>query len=73
MTYRTKPSSRGDILGVFDQIEQLQLLQRSLAGGQPPGLGQNLHTNGTCTEVLLICSVKCRSIHYSWWGLIERE
>lgn len=73
MTYRTKPSARGDVLGVLDQIKQLQLLQRSLAGGQPPGLGQNLHTNMTRTEVLLICSVKCRFIHYSWWGIIERK
>lgn len=65
MTYRTEPSARGDVLGVLDQIKQLHLLQRSLAGGQPPGLGQNLHTNTTRTEVLLICSVKCRCVHYS--------
>lgn len=75
MTYRTKASSRRDVLGVFDQIKKLQLLQRSLAGRQPPGLGQHLLTsvryNVVRDAVLLVCLVHLVS-HYSRRGIIGK-
>lgn len=45
-TYRTKSTSGGHILRVFDQFKQLGLLQRGLTGGQPPRLRQDLNIKG---------------------------
>lgn len=71
MTYRTKASTRGDVLGVFDQIKKLQLLQWSLAGGQPPGLRQNLHvTYNVVRDAVPLVSLVHLVNHYSWRGVM---
>lgn len=41
-TYRSKPSSTCDVVGVIHEVEQLHLLERSLTGGETPRLGQHL-------------------------------
>lgn len=76
VTYRAKASSRGHVLGVFDQIKKLQLLQRSLAGGQPPGLGQDLHTTGTHSVVrdaAALFSSLCKSLFLerNYWEKVK--
>lgn len=58
VTYRTKSTSGGHILRVFDQIKELNLLQRGLTGGQPPRFRQYLNTKvvkGDLLVKLMLC------------------
>jgi len=47
-TYWTESTSGGHVLGVSDQVEQVNLLHGRLTGGQPPRIGEDLNRKLTC-------------------------